>query len=147
MDSSNNPKAINFGRHGSYETGYLSSNDTAVYPSQIIDDRVDKSSNWHLEVKADKFKDQTSGIVSSELPVSTMDLGLLDSTANLFSDIIDTSLTITQGVNNKSFDIMTGSGLTNTNQALKISRGSADSHLNGRTYKSNLIWTLVDGTP
>ncbi|BDR55965.1 hypothetical protein KIMC2_05270 [Xylocopilactobacillus apis] len=147
LDSSNNPKAINFGRHGSYETGYLSSNDTAVYPSQIIDDRVDKSSNWHLEVKADKFKDQTSGIVSSELPVSTMDLGLLDSTANLFSDIIDTSLTITQGVNNKSFDIMTGSGLTNTNQALKISRGSADSHLNGRTYKSNLIWTLVDGTP
>ncbi|BDR59123.1 pectate lyase-like adhesive domain-containing protein [Xylocopilactobacillus apicola] len=145
LDSNNLTAPISFGRYGSYNTGYLKSKDTTSYAGKILDDRVDKTHDWSLDIVASKFKETYPGV--TELPIETIDLGLLQNTTNIFSDLISTADTIASGVGNHDFDVLTGAGLTDSNNKLTIYRPNNDSRLNGRSYSSKLTWTLIDTTP
>ncbi|BDR59097.1 hypothetical protein XA3_15380 [Xylocopilactobacillus apicola] len=144
-DSSNNPTALNFGRYGSYNTGYLNSKDTQNYLVKVLDDRVDQSPQWSVSVQASKFQETNPG--NAIIPTDLIDLGLLDQSSNIFTDLVETSNTISQGTGNHDFDILTGNGLINSDQKLVISRLRPDSRVNGRSYGAKLTWTLVGATP
>lgn len=131
---------INFGRYGSYNTGYLRPKETISYPINVIDDRVNQTNDWKLELKANLFTDSKGNSISSE----KIGLGLLtpDNTfANLFSEQL-----LSTATGNKTMDLLNGSTITE-NQILAIKRPAVDSKLNGLDYTSTLTWTLFDTTP
>lgn len=145
LDSKSQVKSINFGRYGTYNTGYLTAKITKNYPALIIDDRVDKTLDWNLSLQAEAFKGANSG--GSTQSVDTINLGMLDSSTDIFQGIIGPSVEIAQGTGDSSLDIMTGNGLINTDQKLVINRPLTDINLDKNTFNSKLVWTLVQATP
>lgn len=113
LDSKNNVKPINFGGYGAHHTGYLTAKETANYVVEVIDDRVNKTPNWSLSLQANEFKQTKAG--GSTASVNAINLGILDSSTQIFNGIIGSPMGIAQGTGDSSLDIITGNGSINTN--------------------------------
>ncbi|BDR55964.1 pectate lyase-like adhesive domain-containing protein [Xylocopilactobacillus apis] len=135
-------KSIDFGRFGSYNTGYLTPKETNTYPVNVIDDRVDKDHDWQLSINSTQFSS-----TSSVIPVESLDLGLLDSSTNTFSSIVQTDSIITTGQTNKNLDLMTGAGFLNSDLKLTVNRPYVDSKISSGKYNAKLTWTLIKEVP
>lgn len=131
---------IDFGRYGSFNTGYLKPKETRTYPVTVIDDRLNQANDWKLELKANSFTDSRGKV----MPPQTLGLGLL-TPDDIFSDLFSEQL-LAESTGDITLDLITGNQI-NQNQSLTIQRPTVDSHLNGLKYTASLTWTLLEATP